>query len=221
MESVIEKSVLRAKRAAVTGRVASVASFIVALLITVLCWAYSAMPDEYVGELGEGVYGSVSIDMIDPVVWDLFQMAAIALIGVLSLMWFLTLLFWAAWFMPFARRWVAARMPAWAAALSALVPGFGVGFHYFALKEAAAQISKAMDSYDLEFKPEVVNRFYLWFWNAVIALFLVFGASWYFWPGVLFSELVLFVALFRYFGLTLAFAREERRLLYKISGIER
>lgn len=221
MESVIEKNVLRAKRAAVTGRVASVASFMVALLITFLCWAYAEMPDEYIGELSEGVYGNISVDMVDPVVWNLFQMAAVALIGVLALMWFLTLLFWAAWFLPYARRWITARMPAWAAALSTLIPGFGIGFHYFALKESFAQISKAMDSYELDFKPGVLNRFYLWFWNAVAALFLIFGASWYFWPGVIFSELVLFVALFRYWGLAVAIAREERRLLYKIAGIER
>ncbi len=209
----ILKSIRRAKRACVVGWVSFVVSLLVCLVLTFGFWAYSTLPETIEGVLDDGEYGFISLDMIDPMIWEFFSGISQMLLWVAGGFLLVALLFWFIWFYTFIENRLSRRMSPMASCLASLVPGFGIAFHYFVLKDALTVLNFELANCEIERSAALHSKFFIWFYNALAALIFCSVPIFDYWIGVLFSEFVLFCAFYRYLRLIAAVSHEEEKLL--------
>lgn len=209
----IEISVNRANKAVVAGWVAFGVSLLVALLITLAFWFYSELPMllEMLAE-EEGMPGMFTMDMIDPVFFDMFYSGIWGAVAFAAVAIFAFGVFWWRWLSRFIDNRHSRRMGGHVACISSLIPIFGVFVNYFVLLDAIAVLESELAEQEQKLQG-VVSKFVLWFWTALVTLGFLTFCEFNYWLIVLFVELLCFVCFYRYIRLISTLAREERKLL--------
>lgn len=59
-----------------------VVSLIFLVLLTLLFWGFSVLPETWSGDLSEGFYGTLSMDLIEPIIGQIGFLAVAILVGV-------------------------------------------------------------------------------------------------------------------------------------------
>lgn len=209
-EDTFSKSARRAKTAVILGWVSFAITLCSCFILTLASYFYEILPEVFDSFLEQGMYGPIPEEFVEMIYSEIFSGVTSILLSLVFFVVSLFLVYWWRWFTLFLKNRKSRRGNPFCASLSSLVPGFGIAFHYFFLKDALAQI---IDEYfENEENEKLVSRFYLWFWNAIAALIFCFVPIFPGWLGVIFSEIIFFSAWWRYLILMDTCARAEKNL---------
>ena len=194
-----------------------VVSLIVLVLLTLLFWGYSLIPETWSGDLMDGFYGTLSMELLEPLINSMSFGAVAILLSLLLFVFLLSAWFWGRWFLAFLRKIPGNRVSPYLVLFSSFVPAFGVFFHSYFLKDALHRLENELAAYGLSVSKYLPRRFVLWR-NAVLVLLWVLGiTNFNYWLTVLFAEFILLLSIW-YYGLLVSTLVKEETKFVKIQS---
>lgn len=194
-----------------------VVSLIVLVLLTLLFWGYSLIPETWSGDLMDGFYGTLSMELLEPLINSISFGAVAILLSLLLFVFLLSAWFWGRWFLAFLRKIPGNRVSPYLVLFSSFVPAFGVFFHSYFLKDALHRLENELAAYGLSVSKYLPRRFVLWR-NAALVLLWVLGiTNFNYWLTVLFAEFILLLSIW-YYGLLVSTLVKEETKFVKIQS---
>ena len=194
-----------------------VVSLIVLVLLTLLFWGYSLIPETWSGDLMDGFYGTLSMELLEPLINSISFGAVAILLSLLLFVFLLSAWFWGRWFLAFLRKIPGNRVSPYLVLFSSFVPAFGVFFHSYFLKDALHRLENELAAYGLSVSKYLPRRFVLWR-NAALVLLWVLGiTNFNYWLTVLFAEFILLLSIW-YYGLLISTLVKEETKFVKIQS---
>ncbi len=190
-----------------------VVSLIVLVLLTLLFWGYSLIPETWSGDLMDGFYGTLSMELLEPLINSISFGAVAILLSLLLFVFLLSAWFWGRWFLAFLRKIPGNRVSPYLVLFSSFVPAFGVFFHSYFLKDALHRLENELAAYGLSVSKYLPRRFVLWR-NAALVLLWVLGiTNFNYWLTVLFVEFILLLSIWYYGLLVSTLVKEETKFV--------
>lgn len=190
-----------------------VVSLIVLVLLTLLFWGYSLIPETWSGDLMDGFYGTLSMELLEPLINSISFGAVAILLSLLLFVFLLSAWFWGRWFLAFLRKIPGNRVSPYLVLFSSFVPAFGVFFHSYFLKDALHRLENELAAYGLSVSKYLPRRFVLWR-NAALVLLWVLGiTNFNYWLTVLFAEFILLLSIWYYGLLVSTLVKEETKFV--------
>ena len=201
-----------AKRTIISGWIFFFISLLTTLLLTAALFGYSFLPETIEGDFGDGTFGTLSLDLIHPALWEMVYdlFALIFITAFFSLFFFL--FFWFRWFKNFCKARKYTQISPTISAVISLIPCFGILFHYFTLKDALFLLTQELNKKEIAVTEKLPNAFILCFINGIAAILFCFLPIFNYWISVFFAETICFFAMFRYLRLIKLIAKEEEKL---------
>lgn len=190
-----------------------VVSLIVLVLLTLLFWGYSLIPETWSGDLMDGFYGTLSMELLEPLINSISFGAVAILLSLLLFVFLLSAWFWGRWFLAFLRKIPGNRVSPYLVLFSSFVPAFGVFFHSYFLKDTLHRLENELAAYGLSVSKYLPRRFVLWR-NAALVLLWVLGiTNFNYWLTVLFAEFILLLSIWYYGLLVSTLVKEETKFV--------
>lgn len=190
---------------------------VVLFALTALFWGYSLIPETWSGDLSEGFYGTLSMELLEPLINSISFGAVAILLSLLLFVFLLSAWFWGRWFLAFLRKIPGNRVSPYLVLFSSFVPAFGVFFHSYFLKDTLHRLENELAAYGLSVSKYLPRRFVLWR-NAVLVLLWVLGiTNFNYWLTVLFAEFILLLSIW-YYGLFVSTLVKEETKFVKIQS---
>lgn len=194
-----------------------VVSLIVLVLLTLLFLGLSVLPETWSGDLSEGFYGTLSMDLIEPIIGRVGFLAVAILVGFWTFTFLIGLLFWGRWFSCFIKNRKAGKISAFHALATSLIPGFGILFHAFYLKSALHYFEKECLANEMSISKFLPRRFFLWQNAACVLLCFFIFSTFKYWLAVFILEFLFLLAIW-YYGLLVSTLVKEEQKLYQIQS---
>lgn len=201
------------KVAVVSIWVAFVVCGVVLMLLTLFFWGFSMLPETWSGDLSDGFYGTLSMELVEPIISSVGFGVVALLLGVLFFVFSISCWFWLRWLYGFFRRRSYFKGSPFLVCLASLVPAFGVLFHGYFLKGALHSFEREFSEQEQPLSPFLFRRFFLWRNSAFVLLWVLGVSHLDYWLSVLFLEFLLLLSIWYYGLLVSTLVKEELKLI--------